>query len=487
MIRPRRSARWAALLICAALAGGCRPDRPVIEKTRLVRLPAEYIPQSAVISEDGGAWAFVQRAAGGEHVVTAAGAGPVHDQCVGLVFAPKSRRLFHWTRDGAGEATRIAIVADGAPIATDFIASGQLGFSADGTRWFAAGAAPGPAPNTVGDITLFVDGAAITREADVSLPSFSADGAHVAYLTATDRRRTLVVDGAARRTFEPPTALCGAGALSTAPHPDLPLRHVVKYLADGSLLVVTRDPDGWGIYRDDGRLASYPVSVVDHAPEECATAASFAPRSLRTAERAPVAVWWERAAGKQAGWRVVRNGEPVDDLTCTETWKQHPPEPSADGTRVVYPCLRITNGVAEVSVVAGTARYGPYGSVWGIAPSKNDAHVAYGAQTNSFTRPWVIEVDGERRAGPFASVWRPRVSDDGSVVAWEATLERDGRGVFGVNGRRIGSFDEILWGPELGADDRVAWIVRRGRSLTRVSVPLAVARDPSLRPRVVGR
>jgi hypothetical protein len=487
----RVRARWYGTALLAAavmILGGCRPDGPPIEKTLLVRLPPAYIPETTVFSEDGTAWAFVQQADGREQVVTAAGTSNVHDKAVGLAFAPKSHRLFYWTRDGLHEATKIGIVADGTPIATDFLANGQLGFATDGTRWFAAGAAPPAEQGTIGDITLFVDGAAALRHRDLAMPSFSLDGKHVAWLTATDRRSTLVVDGVVARTFDVPTAPCAAAALASVPSPDMPLRHLVKYLPGGRLLVVTRDADGWGVYLDDERIASYPVSFLDDVSPECSTAASFSPRSLRTAEAAAVAVWWERVAGEPARWRVARNGRPFDAITCVDHWKRHPPEPSADGERVIYPCIeQDATGVQHVNIVHDGKRYGPYQSVWGLAPVASGAHVAYGAQRGTEQRSWGVYVDGEMRAGPFTSVWRPRVSDDGAFVAWEAKPDANARGVFGLNGRTIGEFDEILWGPDFAPDDRVAWIIRRGRSITRISVPLAVAREPDRTHRVVRR
>jgi hypothetical protein len=40
----------------------------------------------------------------------------------------------------------------------------------------------------------------------------------------------------------------------------------------------------------------------------------------------------------------------------------------------------------------------------------------------------------------------------------------------------------VLWGPELDASGRAVWIVRRGRTLARISVPSRAAdRDAKLR------
>jgi hypothetical protein len=466
--------RWAVVML-VLLGGACR-RAPTTEKSLVVRLPKAYEQGSTVIADDGRAYAFVARTPDGEQVVSTQGTSDVHRQCVGLAFAPKTARLFYWTRDVADGASTITLVADGQRIVTDFLANGKMGFSADGSRWFAAGAAPGATPQTLGDLTLWVDGAQAARGPDLGLPAFSADGRHMAYLATTDQRR-LIVDGVASRTFETPAAPCGVAAVAGAPRPDLPLRHVVSYLADDRLLVVTRDADGWRVERDGERLASYPRAAFDAAEGACTATAAIAPRSLRTAERAPVAVWWERVAGDAERWRVVRDGHPVDDVVCTETWKHQPPEPSPDGQRVVYPCVvKDATGVQSVVLVDGSAQYGPYDDVWGIAFSKNGAHVAYGAARGADPRPWVLYVDGEKRVSGLATVWRPRVSDDGAIVAWEGTLEAKGRGVFGINGRRLGLFDEVVWGPEFEPDERVAWVLRRGRKLVRVRAPCPALR-----------
>jgi hypothetical protein len=137
-----------------------------------------------------------------------------------------------------------------------------------------------------------------------------------------------------------------------------------------------------------------------------------------------------------------------------------------------------------VFLVKDGVRYGPYDNVWGIAPTKSGAHVAYGAARGTGERPWAIFVDGEARVDDFMATWRPRLSEDGATLAWEAMNDDAGRGFFGIDDHRLGSFDEVLWGPEFEPGDRVAWIVRRGRKITRISVPIAVVREPR-HPRAV--
>ncbi len=317
---------------------------------------------------------------------------------------------------------------------------------------------------------LFVDGAEHGRHRDASLPSFSPDARHVAYLTEHDDRRVaLVVDGRETTTFDAPEAECGRAAKRAAPHPDLPGRHQVQYLADGSLLVMTRDRDGWGVYRDRERLASYAASDWEGGVTECKDAASFHPVGVRTAEGAPVAVWWERSAGENERWRVVRNGQPIDEVVCDGFWRAQPPELSRDGSHSAYACAaRDLGGEGDVFVIKDGARYGPYKELWGIALSQDGTHVAYGATVGGGERPWSFYVDGKKvRGAGYEAVWRPRLAKDGVTLAWEARLSREGRGILGVNERVVGSFDEVLWGPD----------VRSRRDTRRVGDPARAEAD----------
>ncbi len=469
------------LVALAALCAGCRGGASAIEKTVLTRLPPRYLANSIVVSHDGKAFAFVEVTDDGRHrVVSSHGTGEVHEECSKVAFAPKSDRVFYWTRDGGWEHPTIAMVADGTPVPTSFVATGEMVFSADGSRWFGGGVARRPADGTLGEITMFVDGAPVAHVTDPTLPVFSADGRRFAYLTATERRVSLVVDGTVQRTFEPPTAECGAAALRSAPELDLPLRHLVQFLPDGSLLVATRDREGWGVYIGDTRVASYARANFDLADEQCARTSAFVPRSLRVAEQAPAAFWWERVAGDAELWRVVRNGRPVDAITCIEPWLRHPPEPSRDGEHVTYACATAgPDDIKVVFIVKDGMRYGAYDDVWGIAPTKNGEHVAYGAALGSGERPWRVYVDGQLRVDKLLGVWRPRLAEDGTALAWQASLEETNRGFFGIDGRRLATFDQVLWGPEFLPGDRVGWVIRRGRKLTRITVPIA-SRD---RPR----
>jgi hypothetical protein len=82
------------------------------------------------------------------------------------------------------------------------------------------------------------------------------------------------------------------------------------------------------------------------------------------------------------------------------------------------------------------------------------------------------------RVSDLLASWRPLVSEDGATLAWQATRDDEGGGFFGIDRRRVGSFDEVYWGPEIEPGDRIGWIIRRGHKVTRISVPFAVARAP---------
>jgi hypothetical protein len=476
-------------LAAIILAAGCSRDRPgpakarPFEKTRLARLPhAERRQSTLVLSDDGEAYACgIVKDDGGLYVVGSQGVGPVHQEIGRPAFAPHTHRLFYWGVDKVEDGKRYVLHADGSVIATPFRQPGVLAFSDAGGHWVAIGIDSGPNASEPGKLHVLVEGKELGPYSDATVPAVDRDG-HVAYLVRENYRNALVVDGVERRGFADPKSGCAAEAAdrahgATGPAGlELPLHHTVRYLADGSMLVVTRDAEGWGIYHDETRLASYPRSTADSVDDDCKASTMFSYQSIRKAEEAPVAVWFERLEGKEERWRVVRNGAPVDDVICNAQWTQQPPEISADGRHVAYACpFWDERGEERVQIVRDGVRSGAYMDVWGVALSPNGAHVTYGASDGTEPQPWTIDVDGEVRTRRYGLVWRPRVSDDGATVAWESQLQRtaDASGRFGIDRRVLGSFDDVLWGPEVQPGDRMAWIIRRGHSLTRVTVPFA--------------
>jgi hypothetical protein len=221
--------------------------------------------------------------------------------------------------------------------------------------------------------------------------------------------------------------------------------------------------------RDGERLASYPASVIGAqgvqvlGGEECRIAAAIVPTSFARASKAPVAAWWERLAGTEERWRAVRDGRPVDEHVCTRFWATHPPELSPDGRRVAYACAV----GSDVFLIADGVRHGPYADVWGIAWSEDGRHFLYGASDGGPERAWAIYVDGVNRLPRRELVWRPRF---GTVLAWQAQRERSELAMLGIERRPLVRFDDVLWGPTFTSRRRVAWVIRRGRRLTRIEV-----------------
>jgi hypothetical protein len=473
----RREAASAALASAIVLlACGREPLRP--QKKVLCRLPASYGP--IAISDDASSYAYVEREGPKQWVVHDGVPGPRYaGGAGGLTFAPVSRKLFYW----AGETVdRGFLFADGAKLGDDIVRESTIAFSDDGQHWATAAEAwdreseknirPGP-------VVVFADGHELGRHPDASLPAVSPDGRHVAYLVATEGGdgTRLIVDGVEQAAYPTPAPVCAARAKPRKRrlNPYYWPQFQVRYLSDGRLLVMTQAGDGWEIYRDGTRIASYAVSVeqsLKRPAPECSTAPTIAAWSLTTAAKAPVAAWWERVPGEAERWRMVVDGKPVDDVTCSKAWEIQPAEFTPDGRRVAYAC-----GVSEpeqrVFLVVDGRRYGPYFDMWAYAWSDDGAHVAYGATDAPPGTDWRYYVDGEPRSEALSAVWRPRLEDGRLLV--EARRTDDEPGSLRIDARRVASFDDILWGPSMLRPRTVTWVIRRGRRVVRLDVPTATA------------
>ena len=483
MVDGLKRALTMVALVSAVLAGCGRDARPP-RKRQLAALPADFRRGSLVVSEEGEHWAFILPTPVGERVVTAGDQEEPFAQVFRVWIAPRTGRVAYWVRRAPTAGGGIALVADGTLVRSGFGKPGRMVFSPDGTRWAIVNGMPSTGNGDTlqrGPVVVLADGKELARADDASMPAFSPDGKHLAYLVQrSDGRVALVVDGTEQEPYEDAENPCTLVAKTSDVGPNLPPQFSVNYLSDGSLLVLTQDRDGWAVFRDRTRLASYPGSRPKSASANvlalgsaCGSTGMIVPDSIAVAAEAPVAAWWERLPGDTERWRVVANGQPVDDTVCGAFWDDPTPEISADGKHVAYPCRAADSRFPDqIFVVADGHRYGPYKDVWSMAFSSDTQHLAYDASEATAEQAWQLYVDGTAFPRHVYALWRPRFSPTNTWVAWAALPAFGAKGVVGVNRRQFTAFDDVLWGPTFSGPDAVSWIIRRGKRLIRLDFAL---------------
>lgn len=476
MIGSMRARCCLTFLVSLAFASCTCAPRLRTTRTLLTTVPPDFDARNFVASDDGSSHAYVARVGDFFHVVHDGTKGPPFREVTGPLIAPASRQVFYWGVDDDGGKPRVSLVAGQTTIVTALEKPGQIVFSADGGHWAAIGGTARRDGDRVarGPVILYRDGREVGSYADATVPALSRDGQHMAVLVENaGGQLALIVDGNEQRTFAPPKV-----ATSPLVQPDqigssLPGMRVA-YLADGSLMLLTRDESGWALYQREQRIASFKVNVSrDQGLAELSSGLQYARAisadAMGFAADAPLAVWWERLEGEAPRWHVVRDGARVDDVVCVKPWEHDPPVLSADGERVAYLCpKRSAQGIEQVSVVFDGRELGPYTGAWGIALSHDGRRVAYAADDNAVDRPWRYFVDGVPRPTRYDRVWPPRWSDDDRLFFWVA--ERGDRVVLMVNGSGRASSDSVVWVPKVSANGNLWWITQRGRRLSRVDV-----------------
>jgi hypothetical protein len=295
-------------------------------------------------------------------------------------------------------------------------------------------------------------------------------------------RQSLIVDGAVAREFPAPT-IEFLPALKEARHgPNLEPEAAARYLADGSLVVVALAENGWTVFHGDEVWASYPGIRL---PPESGFQVESSPLlwrpallagSLVTAEKAPVACWWERVEGDVERWRVMCNGKPVDQQICNAPALGIPITLTPDGRSAMYACQIVgpvgPDGQADPKnlwVVIGDKKRGPHRFLWGLTLTPDARHYAFAA-ADSVDEPWFYEVDGRRYDGPWQHAFPPAFSADGSSVVWGASPDPDARRVDLVRDGDLVARGDVVMAPPLFRGDRVEWALKRGLSVRRVSV-----------------
>ena len=492
----RRSlGRAAGVVVVAVLVGAlcvvARRPAPLPRKQVLARIPARYAPNGFAVSDDLRHTALQERLPDGVRMILDGTPGPPYAFLSTRSFAPESDRLFYWaTQKAAGRPDETSLVAAGTPYRVGVSRHEYLTFPPDGRRWAVLAAVPAEGDEPSPDdrrVFVLVDGREQGRWPDASVPQFSGDGAHAAWLVAEpapvgEARRRLLVDGLPRAEFAADPGRCLPPIEADVEGARLPRYERVLYLSDGRLVALVRDGDGWTLWRDGAALRRYPVafpasgSVIEVVDDFCPRQPAIASGSLAAAKRAPAMVWWERSDGR---WRLVRDGEPVDDLTCERYWDLPQPVVSDDGGAWAYACVTGTPATGEeIRVVTPRARYGPYQAVWALALSDDGARVAYGASVGGDARaPWQVYADGVPYRPHYYSVWRPRFDPSGRHLAWEGLPTAGTRPALAIDGRNLARVDQLINGPFFLTPDWASWAVRHGRRLVRINLRLGAPRS----------
>ncbi|MGH7788448.1 MAG: TolB family protein [Candidatus Binatia bacterium] len=473
-------ALFALALALACSSCTCAPKaspaiRPVT-RTPMGRLPEAFRKQTVMVTDEGALW--VDDGPDGNRAVQDGRPGPLFAEIGPPRFLPGTTRVFYWAIDLVRGERTIVLVADGERFSGGFARMGSLVFSKRGEHWAAVGGDEverWPGEYAPGRTKIIADGKVAGIYADTSMPDFSPDGAHLAYLIERDDGKiALVVDGQEQRVFAAPGVRASPPIKNETTGPNLIRQYDARYLSDGSLFVIATDEDGWAVFHGDQRLGSYQRNVWSgpgvqfEFGSEFQHSAALVPATVATAETASVAAWWTREAGQEERWHVVRNGTPEAQV-CARPWVYEPPALSADGQHVAYACHETPADQPDrVWVIHDGQRLGPYAGVWGLALSPDGRRLAFGADDGASERPWSYVVDGRPRRLQFDSLFPPRFSPDGRHVAWVA--ERYGRLILFLDGSGYASSDALVASPRFRPDGTLVWATARNRRLSRIEI-----------------
>jgi len=453
---------------------------------RLARLSWAYRKGSLVTSRDERRVAWVDQPSEESCRLVVDGVrGPERKSCSTPAFSADATSVAAWAKlvevPGARAVSRLLV--DAVPVGPDLAGGGDVRFAPTGARWAASAqleATPDGGAVDAPRMRVFGPGGDLGTFRDTTTTVLDEKGEHVAWIASDAHdRRALFVDGHELRDFGVPSVAATGGIRVARTGPNLGPEETVRWLADDTLVGMAPSGLGWLVFRAGAAAgadslrdwASHDVLWRSPRPAEGdpalrARGSALLAGSLSTAERAPVACWWERPGGGR--WRVACNGEPADDATCLYAGAT-PIAVSPGGDGKAYSCVEAdASGRPTTFVVANGRRLGPHVDVASVAVS-DGGHFAYAAR-DSADAPFFYVVDGRRVAGEWDEVFAPRFSPDGRHVAWGARRGKGSRIDLVLDGRVRARADLVAAPPRVGDDGSASWVVRRGRNVSRISM-----------------
>jgi hypothetical protein len=518
MDAPARRVRLVIALALVAAAPvrliGCNeataPPSPAAraQSDRIGWLGNGYRTKTLAVSRDLQRLAWVDQRETGCRVIVDRRRGERFAGCSAPQFAPDDETVWYFVATEKTEPLPVHLVVNGLMSPVEIGHEGRVAFAKTGGAWTAiaptrvladvpkdappesadanaqakdAAAASEPPPRRV---IAFGPGGAWGDYPDATSPAVSPDGTHAAWIaTDADGLQSLIVDGVVARPFGRPKVEFLPAIKETRTKPSLEPEAMVRALSDGTFAGVALGEQGWTVFRGDEVLAAYqglrlpPETGFQVSGSPLLAKSAIQGGSLVTAAEAPVACWWERLEGDAERWRVVCNGKPVDEQICSAPAEGQPITPTPDGRTVMYVCKLVGPPGADgkpdpqdLWVVVGGQKRGPHRFVWGLDLSADGRHSAFAA-ADSVQEPWFYDFDGKRFTGPWQHAFPPKISPDGTSVAWAASPREDGTRVDLVrDGDIVARGDMVMAPPRWRDDGKVEFALKRGRSVRRVVI-----------------
>jgi hypothetical protein len=175
-------------------------------------------------------------------------------------------------------------------------------------------------------------------------------------------------------------------------------------------------------------------------------------------------------------WRLVKDGQPIDDNLATDWWSSQRPVISNDGSRCGY----VLWDDPDISAVINGTKSAPFKNVWGITlPSAAERGRFKSAFAASDGSEWSFVVNGTPDSAKFTSAYAPTIAIDGSHLVCRA--KRDNSQWLVVDQVAVDGVQNVISGPMFlnrsmqvnpAAPTNVIWVVQEGKELFRVTSSL---------------